>query len=336
MGHTPELEWTRPEWFQAASAWIHAQLDRKGMAVSGPIDQPHVRPWSTVLRAPVGDGYVYFKASAPTLSHEPALTQALSRWRPDCMPPVLAADPERGWMLMHDLGASLRSLIRSQRGIEHWHKVLPLYAGVQIEMSGRLQELLALGALDRRLAALPVLYEELLADTEILRVDLPDGLTSEEYRRLWRFAPRFRVMCEQLAEYCVPETLHHDDLHDGNIFVRDGRYTFSDWAESCAAHPFFTLVVTLRSIAYTLRLEDSAPELGELRDTYLAAWTCYESRENLRLAFELANTIGMVNRALTWRHVVSSLAGPYRQEHAEAVPGWLGEFLDAVPGGSPT
>jgi Ser/Thr protein kinase RdoA (MazF antagonist) len=27
----------------------------------------------------------------------------------------------------------------------------------------------------------------------------------------------------------VDRTLQHDDLHDGNVFVRDGRYLFFDW-----------------------------------------------------------------------------------------------------------
>ena len=37
----------------------------------------------------------------------------------------------------------------------------------------------------------------------------------------------------------------------------------------------------------------------------------------------------MVCHALTWYHVVSSLEEPFKAEHAEAVPGWLQEFLNA-------
>jgi hypothetical protein len=36
-----------------------------------------------------------------------------------------------------------------------------------------------------------------------------------------------------------------------------------------------------------------------------------------------------VCRALTWHRVVTSLEEPFRSEQAEAVPGWLGEFLEA-------
>jgi hypothetical protein len=324
-----QLPWYQPGWFEQASAWIHAELNRQHISVGGPIEQPHVRPWSTVLRAPTSAGAIYFKASAPVLGHEPGLTAALARWRPDCMPQVLATDLEHGWMLQPDFGVSLRSIIQASGDLGHWHRVLPLYAAAQIELADRRDELLALGTIDRRLTTLPAQYARLLDDTDALRIDLPDGLTSEEYRRARAFAPQLAALCEQLAGYRIPETLHHDDFHDGNIFMRDGRYTLADWGESCVAHPFFTMVVTLRSIAYTLKLEEGAPELARLRDIYLEPWTRYETPDNLHAAFDLAQRVGMVCRTLTWYRVVSSLEEPLRSEYAEAVPGWLQEVLSA-------
>jgi hypothetical protein len=324
-----ELPWTQPSWIEQASAWIHAQLAQQSLAASGPIEQPHMRPWSTVLRVPVDAGVLYFKATAPMLMHEPGLTQALARWRPDCMPQVLATELDRGWMLLRDSGDSLRSHIQSEQDIWRWHKVLPLYAELQIELADRLGKLLALGALDRRLATLPGQYERLLEDTAAMRIGLTDGLTVEEYDRLRALAPRFAAQCQQLASYGLPETLHHDDFHDGNIFVRDGVYTFADWGESCAAHPFFTLVVMLRSIAYRRGWEADAPQLAALRDIYLEPWTRYAPREQLLEASALAQRVGMVCRALTWYRVVSQLDEPFKSEHAEAVPGWLQEFLVA-------
>lgn len=127
----------------------------------------------------------------------------------------------------------------------------------------------------------------------------------------------------------MPETLHHDDFHDGNIFVRDGRYIFADWAESCAAHPFFTMVVTLRSVAHRLHLQQSSPEIVQLRDVYLETWTRYASHERLLEAFKLAVRVGMVCRTLTWYRVVASLAESAKEKHKEALSGWLQEFLQA-------
>ena len=83
MSDRHTLPWSQPGWREQADAWIHSQLEQHGMSIAGMIEQPHVRPWSTVLRVPVEAGVLYFKATAPMLMHEPGLTQALAHWRPD-------------------------------------------------------------------------------------------------------------------------------------------------------------------------------------------------------------------------------------------------------------
>lgn len=77
------IPWTRPGWFEETSAWVHAQLDRQDIEVSGPIEQPHSYPWSTVLRVPTSEGIIYFKAVSSVDPNEPALLVALARWCPD-------------------------------------------------------------------------------------------------------------------------------------------------------------------------------------------------------------------------------------------------------------
>lgn len=329
MSNDLKLPWTQPDWLKEAAGWIRAELGRLGMEVCGPIEQPHVRPWSTVLRVPTFGSTVYFKATSPALAFEPCLTQALWRWREDCIPEVLAIDAKRGWMLTLDMGEWMRDQMQSIEGLRHWRKVLPLYAGLQIEMAERAPDLLSLGILDRRLAELPRLYEALLEQVGDLATGQLDGFDAREYAELRRLGPRLEEMCQTLAQYPIPETLHHDDFHDGNIFIQNGSYLLSDWGESCLAHPFFTLLVTLRSVAYRLKLEENAPELANLRDIYLDAWMGFAPREELLEAFHLANRVAMVNRALTWQRVVSELESPFREEHIGSVTGWLQEFLEA-------
>ena len=324
---TIQMPWTEQGWLEQVSDWIHAELTRHGIEVTGSIDQPPVGFGSAVLRVASTAGDIYFKAAGPANAHEPALSDLLWRWRPDCMPEVLAVDTQRGWMLTPDLGATLRSLILSTRDLKHWQRVLVLLAEVQIDLSSRALELLKLGALDRRLAELPNQYEQLLTDTDALRLGRPDGLSNEAHRRLLQLSPGFRVMCEQLAAYQIPETLFHEDFHGANIFVRKNVYTFADWGESGVGHLFCTLLVTSRVIAWRLELADDAPELMHLRDIYLEAWSSFEPRENLIAAFKLAYRVGMVCRALTWRRVLAGVPEPIQADDAEAVPGWLQEFL---------
>ncbi len=323
-----QLPWMQKGWFEQASTWVHAELERQGIYVTSLIEQPHVRPWSNVLRVPSTAGDIYFKACGPGFTHEPALTNSLWRWRPDCMPPVLSIDLQRGWMLTPDLGTSLRSINQPTRVLQHWQRVLPLYAEVQIDLTSRNNEILELGGLYGRLTVLPDLYEQLLTQTDTLRIGQSDGLSREEYQSLRQFAPKFRAMCEQLAGYRIPETITHEDFHDANIFIRNNHYTFADWGESGVAHPFITLLVTSRVIAWRLNLAEDGPELVKLRDIYLEPWTQYETRENLIAAFNLAYRVGMICRALTWHRILEGEKEPGKAEDAEAVPRWLLEFLN--------
>ncbi|MCP4168412.1 MAG: phosphotransferase [Chloroflexi bacterium] len=326
--------WMQADWLETVTAWIQAELRRQGIAQRRPIEQSHIRPWSTVLRVPAQEGDLFFKATDATLAHEPALTLSLSRWYPDTMPELLAADVPRRWLLMRDGGVPLRGIIKEDRDFGHWHSVLRTYAELQIDLCDRLDELLTLGVLDRRLSQLPSLYAQLLDNTEALLIDQQDGLSSADHRRLLALVPRYTEMCEELAAYGLPETLDHGDFHDANIFVRDGHYRFFDWGDSCVAHPFFTILVVLRIVPYVLELEEDHPELARLRDTYLEPWTRFGTRQQLLEAFELAQRIAMVNRALTWHRSVANLEGALKDEYADAVPGWLLEFLQAEDGAS--
>jgi len=160
-------------------------------------------------------------------------------------------------------------------------------------------------------------------------LDQPEGLTQEKYKSLLDLRPKFAHMCARLAEYGIPESLHHDDFHDANVFLKDGRYILTDWGEACFSHPFFTLLVCFRSTAYSMKWEFDDLRLEPLRDTYLKPWERFASPPDLLAAYRLSVRIAMVNRALTWLRVVSSLEGEIRAEYAEAVPGWLMEFLEA-------
>lgn len=327
------LPWDHKDWFRESLAWIQDQTGHNGLTVSGVVEKHQIRPWSAVLRVPTNAGGLYFKASAPAFHHEAALTQALASWRPDLLPHIYAADSQSGLLLMADGGPTLRSFLGADHYLAHWRRILPLYAEFQIEMAGRLDDLLAAGAIDRRLKTLPGQLVELLTDQDALLINRPDGLTAGQFTYLRDIVPTFVGMCAALESYGLPETLHHDDFHGNNICVGDDGYLFFDWGESCVAHPFFTMVVTLRAIAYFCKLSSDSPVLAELRDIYLKPWTGFTGCQDLVLAYDLANQIGKVNRALTWYRLVSDSPEPYRSEEAASVPGWLSGFLadPAIP-----
>jgi hypothetical protein len=309
------LLWTEPDWLESVHAWIRSQLERLGLEPAGEIEQPHVRPWSTVLRVPTDDGDVWFKANMPTQAFEVAVVETLAARRPDLVPTLLATDLQRGWMLQGDGGTRLREILEETGDFDVWIEILPLYAELQMDVAADRDRLLAAGVPDRLLASLPGQFEEVLADAEAL-----ETLTQDERRRLASLAPRIEAECRELADYGLPETIQHDDLHDGQVFVRDGRFLFFDWGDACVSHPFYTLVVTLAVLAYRLELDHDAPELDRFRDAYLEPWTRFRPRRELEQAYPLAYRLGVLCRGLTWRSVVAVLPQPLRDDEAEAVP----------------
>ena len=68
-----EPDWVDPAWRVEADSWAEARLEELGLERTGAIEQPHVRPWSTVLRIPTDAGDVWFKANMPGLEHEARL-----------------------------------------------------------------------------------------------------------------------------------------------------------------------------------------------------------------------------------------------------------------------
>ena len=285
-------QWTDPSWLAEAHEWIRAHVEP-----NGEIEQPHVRPWATVLRVPTTAGDVWFKASVPVHAHEAAVVSTLASLRPDRVPELIAADLDRGWLLMADAGARLRELIERERDLGRWLDVLPAYGQLQLEAAPHADELVALGVPDRRLAVLPAQAAELPDDV---------GPVAE--------------MCEELASYGIPETIQHDDFHDAQVFLRDGHYLFFDWGDACVSHPFFSMSVTLEGgIGWGLDDVAGSVDLTPFRGAYLDAFRRFASPEELDAALSVALRLGWLCRALNAHRFAFGYESPTREEFLEGV-----------------
>jgi len=325
---TSKPPWNESDWLEKVNSWIVAELSHLGMSITGPIEQPHIRPWSTVLRIPTLQGVVYFKNSAGDVLFESSLTQKMSSWYPDHMPNILAVNLENGWMLMKDGGTTLREVIRTDKDIRHWENLLPLYAELQIKMIDHLPEVLALGTPDRRLETLPDQYENLINNRQLLLIDQPEGITSVEYDSLKSMTSRVEQISGKLATSPIPQSIHHGDFHDGNIFLNDDHFVFFDWGDCSVTHPFFSLRTVCVSIEYSLDLEEYPPEFDGLRDVYLKSWMQYDSFENLLDYYHLAARLSPICSALGYFQTMKRLEDPLGSDFKGAIPGLLREFLD--------
>ena len=307
--------WTDPAWRAEADAWIVEHVERLGCGPVGELVQVHDRPWATVIRVPIPGRDVYFKANTETLRHEAALVELLASRPVGCVPPLLAVDRERGWMLMADGGTQLREVIAVERDLARWLDVLPLYAELQIDLVDEAERLVALGLPDLRLPTLAARYEEMLRDFG----DWP----AAERRRLVEAVPRVRQMCDELAAHGLPATLQHDDLHDGQVYLAAERYRVLDWGDACVSHPFFTMAVTLDGvIAWGVDDVQGSVDVAPYRTAYLEPFTRVAAASGLEAACMVAQRLGWVCRALNG-HLTGS-------EHSETRTR-LRMFLDGRP-----
>ena len=278
-------QWRSPDLVDCVHRWIDERLGELGIERTGDIEQPHVEEWSTVMRVPTADGTVWFKANHEPLRHEAALTALVAARAPDRVPAMLAFDAGTGWMLMRDAGRRLREVVAEERSLARWHDVLDAYARVQLACEDDVDALLALGVPDRRLAALPDAYAALLAE-----LGGPD--------EGWPTSERVAELCRELTTYGIRETIQHDDLHDGQVFLGEGTHLLLDWGDSCVSHPFFSLSVTLEGVvAWGLDDVAGSEELGPYVESYLRP---YRQRYDgdLVAAAALAMRLGWVCRAV--------------------------------------
>jgi Phosphotransferase enzyme family len=289
--------------------------------VTGELDQFHVRWWSTVIRVPAAGGDLYFKAVGRGFEFEPPLTATLAELAPDRVTGLVAVDAVRGWMLMRDAGEQLRDLVRRPADLHHWEDALPRYAELQIAAAPLAGELLAVGVPDVRLSKLPDQLGGLLGRPKA-------RLDAQLHDRVLAALPEIGAMCSELAAYGIPETIQHDDLHDRQVFVRNGSYVFFDWGDSCVSHPFHSLTVTLRATAAKLDLEPGGAELRRLRDAYLEPFGAPAE------AADLAYRTGTIARALAWDRYVRA-AGVNADPEDDSAPAYgLKLFLENGPIGS--
>jgi hypothetical protein len=247
------------------------------------------------------------------------------------MPELVAVDTTRGWMLMRDGGTRLRDSIRPTKDVMQWEPVITQYADLQTGLAKHVDEILALGAPDHRLAKLPGLYSQLLTDEASLMIDQEKGLTSADFQTLQNMKPRFEQICADLSAFGIPETLNNGDFHDGNVLVKNGRVTFFDWGDATVTHPFVSTRTWFVSMEIALELdEDYAPptlEMTKLLHRYLERWNAFGDQERLLAAYYLSRPVAAIVKAQLWHTTITRMDSSVRADYAWIVPELFREFM---------
>ena len=318
--------WAARGWFDEAERWLRAAMERLGRPVTGTVRQARVWRLSCVLRAPTGDGDVWFKANttSPLFVNEGVVMGALARLFPGRVPAPLAVDPERGWMVLADFGEE----VGWEVPLEVVAEVARTYARMQVETTGHVGRLLDAGCRDRRLDRLAAQARAWLvaveATADLPGIDAATWLSPDEEAGLRAAVPRLQARCAELAGHAVPPSIVHGDLHLSNVARGPGGYLFFDWTDACVAHPFLDLATIRRGTAFVDSVDED--ELRErLREAYLPEWASFEPPPRLARAFELAAPLGALHQAVSYRSLATQ--PPMDPHMAQSTAFWLRRVL---------
>jgi len=300
--------WQDPAWVAGAEDWIAAGCARAGLARTGTA-LARARSYSVVVRVPTSGGTLWFKASAPPASFEPALISALADWFPYQFPAPVAVDLDRAWSLTRDGGPTLAQARARAEDLSAWHAMLRGYARLQFDLAAHAGDLLSLGLPDLRPGSVPARYDKLLADPATERaVGATDGVTVAQYQELRALAPPLRDWCAELDELAIPASLDHADVHPNNVFAAANNPF--DWGDAAVAHPFCSLLTALRTGARHAGLPPRSPELAALTGDYLTPWLdAGHPRAVVDRSVSLALRIAPLSRALAWGRVFPCYLG---------------------------
>jgi hypothetical protein len=306
--------WSSPSWRAKALAWIDDALAGTGLKRSGEPEQPHLRPWATVLKVPTANGPVWFKAAAPATAFEVRLYELLAALDSTAILTPIATDPDRGWMILPDGGTPLGARLEGEALLDGLEAALPRYAELQRQLAPQAGTLVAFGLADMRPAMMSQRLDEALSTVAPLLESIGTEKDRDDFAILRRREPVIRDWCRALLDLPGGASIDHNDLHPWNILAgpsgRAAEARFYDWGDSVVSHPFASLLVALGSVRdWVLKSGPEDPRIDRLRDAYLEPFGDLAPHKVLVETVETACRVGKIARVLTWHRAVQAMKG---------------------------
>jgi hypothetical protein len=285
----------RAAWLDDATRCIDGTIESLGLGPLVDVTSIRERPWGAVLRVETSNRALFFKAEGPGARHEPVIVADIATTHSQLVPDLLAADLERGWLLMADHGAPMWASVDPAGEVDIWEQIFPMYADMQRVSAARIERWIDVSTPDRRLHLLPELVDELLATGDV-------PLDDDAHRAIDAALPDLARVCEELGAAEFSQSIDHSDMHGGNVLIGRGKPRLVDWGDACITHPFVSPFVTYQHAVAKLPASDRPAATLRLRDVYLEAWSEYAPAEELRDAFAKATWLGHLIRALNFAH----------------------------------
>jgi len=285
----------KPGWFSQADHWIHFQLDRLGIQVTGSVEQ-YRQGWtaSSLLRVPTSQGWIYFKAAYEAPPGEAVLTDRLAQSWPRLVNSPLVIDAQRNWMLNRDFRAEGPERIVAEQLPDFARKL----AEWQIDSRQSLQQWKTLGCREFTLGDFGQYCEQQENYRDRVR-EGGGGLNDSEWTSLTAAMDKMHEVIAVLENTGIPSSLVHTDFRTDNMAIANGELRVLDWSDPIIAHPFLVLGRVFTDHAACKRGRDTGPGgmsiddglYQQIIDAYLEPFAPLSSRADLLLALDAARKL---------------------------------------------
>lgn len=288
-----------------AIEWAQKVLVEQGIQIKDRTpDIIQVNPWSSVYRFSTSKGFFFLKKVPEKLDLEPKIIAFLDSQFHARVPQIFAESKSLHCFLMQDAGIQLHVYLKQTQNFSVLKKILLDYAVLQIEASKQKQAFLDSGVPDWGCKKLPMLYQELIQQEELL---IEDGLTKEDVIRLRHLTTKLNTLFEILGEFHIEDTFGHGDFHDKNILIHPDTQaaTFIDLGEVVITHPFFSFNNCLHMAKENFALTEQ--QCDELRAAYCTPWFELESEKNILSALSIINQSWSIHAVLGEYRLMNSV-----------------------------
>jgi hypothetical protein len=289
--------WYRADWLPDMVDWIDQQLQAAGIHRRGPVRQ--FRSWAraAVVQIETDRGRWWAKQVPARFAHEVTVTSLLADIDPGIVPPVLAADPSTGRILVeHVEGPALGSL---PFGSGAWVATIQRLAEIQHVMTRERSALRIAGVPDASLRTLAGRIPSLLGADGSSQTPAWSGWTRADRASLEDAIPDLQAACGVLEASGPGPTLDHGDLTADQVIQSAMGPVFLDWSDSTVTHPFLSVISFL----------DGAPAAPttageELEWAFLQAWTGMTPTADLARDLRVARIVRPLHVAQSYTDLV--------------------------------
>lgn len=260
--------------------------------------------WSTIYRFNTNQGFVFLKKVPALLSIEANVINVLYNEFNAPVPRIIAYNDQLHCFLMRDAGIPLYDYFKDHFQPDILIKTMHEYTTLQMMTADKVQVFLEMGVPDWRLTKITQLYQDLIAEENLL---MDGGITDDELTTLKKLTPKLLSICEQLSRYKIQDTFGHADMHDKNILIHPNtqQTTLIDLGEVVITHPFFSFQNCLHRTTEHFLLSDS--EYKQLQLACLQPWLTLETEEHLIEILSLIQQCWSIHAVLGEYRLVKSV-----------------------------